>query len=147
MTEHEPPTENDKIEFEVEELVDVRYVNGEAEYLIKWKNHSPDMNTWEPESNLHCPLLLRKFLAQRTAPQTTVVDVPESNECYGFNRGLAPDFINMVTKKDDELYFLIKWYRHISCTYLFLQEGEANMRCCSSCASEHAVSSASYQVL
>ncbi|CAL8069692.1 unnamed protein product [Calicophoron daubneyi] len=127
MTEHEPPTENDKIEFEVEELVDVRYVNGEAEYLIKWKNHSPDMNTWEPESNLHCPLLLRKFLAQRTAPQTTVVDVPESNECYGFNRGLAPDFINMVTKKDDELYFLIKWKGRQICDVV--PAAQANTRC------------------
>ncbi|KAF8569813.1 hypothetical protein P879_01292 [Paragonimus westermani] len=129
---------DDESEFEVEELVDVRYDNGEPQYLIKWKGHPPEMNSWEPHFNLNCPLLLMKFHAERNRPRITVVDIvicvclmtllqPESTEPYGFDRGLPPDFINMVTKKDGELYFLIKWKGTQICDVV--PAAQANIRC------------------
>ena len=66
---------------------------------------------------------------------------PGGNEPYGFDRGLAPDFISMVTMKDDELYFLIKWYLNIhlytypyqfrkgSQKYDVVPAAQANIRC------------------
>ncbi|TPP59952.1 Chromobox protein 1 (Heterochromatin protein 1 beta) [Fasciola gigantica] len=118
---------SDSNEFEVEELVDVRHVNGKPEYFIKWKGHPPEMNTWEPYSNLNCPSLLKKFLAQRSFSRQVTVEVPENDEPYGFDRGLAPDFISMVTKKDDELYFLIKWKGRQECDVV--PAAQANTRC------------------
>nr|CAH8847878.1 unnamed protein product [Trichobilharzia regenti] len=52
---------------------------------------------------------------------------PKGTEPYGFDRGLAPDFISMVTKKDDELYFLIKWKG--SQVRDVVPAAQANIRC------------------
>lgn len=35
-------------------------------YLIRWKGYSPNSDTWEPENNLSCPEILRKFLNERS---------------------------------------------------------------------------------
>lgn len=44
------------------------------EYLIKWKDYPESANTWEPEQNLDCSALLRKFeqsfQQKRTAQET-----------------------------------------------------------------------------
>lgn len=38
-------------DYEVEQILNHREVNGKMEYLIKWKGY--DEETWEPEQNLH----------------------------------------------------------------------------------------------
>ncbi|KAG5446598.1 Chromobox protein 3 [Clonorchis sinensis] len=130
MTPMESADEFDEeSEYEVEELLDVRYRNGEPEYLIKWKGHPSyrEMNSWEPEYNLNCPQLLSKFNSKQNRQKTTIVDIPETNEPYGFDRGLAPDCISMVTQKDGELYFLIKWKG--SPVFDVVPAAQANTRC------------------
>ncbi|CAH8538954.1 unnamed protein product [Schistosoma bovis] len=126
-TRHWKNSAGDEVEFEVEDILDMRTINGEPEYLIKWKGHSPSKNTWEPQSNLNCPVLLRRFLDKHAAIEPTVATIPEGSEPYGFDRGLAPDFINMVTKKDNELYFLIKWKG--SQVRDVVPAAQANIRC------------------
>ncbi|VDP85430.1 unnamed protein product [Echinostoma caproni] len=118
---------NVEIEYEVEEIIDVRQTDGKLEFLIKWKGHSSEMNTWEPRSNLKCPIILRKFLAERGLLKETIVDVPDDIEPYGFDRGLAPECIVMVTKKDDELYFLLKWKGRSE--FDVVPAAQANIRC------------------
>ncbi|CAH8511521.1 unnamed protein product [Heterobilharzia americana] len=122
----EDPSE-EQIEFEVEDILDMRTINGEPEYLIKWKGHSPSKSTWEPQSNLNCPILLRRFLDKHSFIEPTIATIPDDTEPYGFDRGLAPDFINMVTKKNDELYFLIKWKG--SQVRDVVPAAQANIRC------------------
>ncbi|UKK01678.2 hypothetical protein MACK_001031 [Theileria orientalis] len=39
-------------EFEVEDILDFKYVKGKPRYLIKWKGYPPEDNTWEPEENM-----------------------------------------------------------------------------------------------
>jgi hypothetical protein len=48
-------------EFIVEEILDKRKRKGIIEYLIKWEGYGEESNTWEVESNLNCPALLKKF--------------------------------------------------------------------------------------
>ncbi len=50
-----------KREYEVEKIINSKIVKGVTYYLIKWKNFSKRYNTWEPENNLYCPLILKEF--------------------------------------------------------------------------------------
>ncbi|EGZ09546.1 hypothetical protein PHYSODRAFT_338321 [Phytophthora sojae] len=52
-------------EFEVEKIIEMKFVRGEPKYHVTWKGY--DEASWEPESNLHCPELLNKFLSHVTA--------------------------------------------------------------------------------
>lgn len=49
--------------FEVDEIVNHRFRKGKIQYLIRWKNYTPDDDTWEPKENLECP---EKILAYNT---------------------------------------------------------------------------------
>jgi hypothetical protein len=54
-------------EYEVETILDCQKIRGKNKYLIKWKGYPPSENTWEPESNLNCPELLKAFHRQNPA--------------------------------------------------------------------------------
>ena len=57
------------LEFEVERILDSRLVKRGSkhitQYYIKWLGYDHNYYSWEPEANLHCPDLLRKFLHER----------------------------------------------------------------------------------
>ena len=48
-------------DYEVEEIIDDREVDGKKQYFIKWKNYSTSNNTWEPEENLNCADIIKKY--------------------------------------------------------------------------------------
>ena len=66
-------TENDKIiakkvqkrslkkVYNMEEILEKRINNEKAEYLISWEGYGPEENSWEPESNIYCPVMLKEF--------------------------------------------------------------------------------------
>lgn len=41
-----------RIEYEVEEILDVRTSSGWAKYLVKWTGYDRSVSTWEPVENL-----------------------------------------------------------------------------------------------
>lgn len=45
--------------YEVEKLLDHKE---ERLFLVRWKGYGPEDDTWEAESNLHCPKMLRAYL-------------------------------------------------------------------------------------
>ncbi|XP_015119463.1 heterochromatin protein 1 [Diachasma alloeum] len=58
-------TKEDNAEYEVERIIDVYFKkNGKREFLIRWKGFKPSEDSWEPEDNLNCPDLIKKFMAK-----------------------------------------------------------------------------------
>lgn len=49
------------IEYEVEQILGHRGELRSFEYLIRWKGYATEYDTWEPESTLCCPDLLREY--------------------------------------------------------------------------------------
>ncbi|XP_069483936.1 histone-lysine N-methyltransferase SUV39H2 isoform X2 [Ambystoma mexicanum] len=47
--------------YEVEYLCDQMVIEGLDYYFVKWKGWPKSTNTWEPRSNLKCPLMLKRF--------------------------------------------------------------------------------------
>jgi hypothetical protein len=53
----------DDDEYVVERVLARRVRRGRVEFLLKWRGYDDSWNTWEPEANLACPLLLAAFEA------------------------------------------------------------------------------------
>jgi Chromo (CHRromatin Organisation MOdifier) domain len=62
QTEIEPVNPN--AEYDVETILDCKYIRGKVKYLIKWIGYSHTENTWEPKGNLNCPEKLEAFHQQ-----------------------------------------------------------------------------------
>merc|ERR1712088_382049 len=49
--------------YEVGRITEVKFrKDGAREFLIRWKGHGPDVDSWEPEENLDCPEKIEKFM-------------------------------------------------------------------------------------
>ncbi|XP_077559638.1 chromobox protein homolog 1-like [Haemaphysalis longicornis] len=60
--EYQRPTPTaDPPKYVVERILDKRVRNGRAQYLLKWSGYPCSECTWEPEENLDCPDLMKKF--------------------------------------------------------------------------------------
>lgn len=49
-------------EYEVEQIVAHQKKKDGMHYRVRWKGFGESGDTWERESNLHCPLILKKYL-------------------------------------------------------------------------------------
>lgn len=55
--------DDENAEYEVERILEVRIKkNNKREFFIHWKGWSNKFDSWEPESNLNCPELIKKFM-------------------------------------------------------------------------------------
>lgn len=55
-------TDDDEIEYVVEQILDRKMKKGKYMYLVKWEGYNNDHNTWEPEKNLtNCKKILKQF--------------------------------------------------------------------------------------
>ena len=52
---------NDEFEYEVNDILDSRVVDGELQYFIDWKGYPAEDRSWESAKDIHAPRLLRKF--------------------------------------------------------------------------------------
>lgn len=54
---------------QVEKIIDEKYRKGNRYLLIRWKGYGMESDTWEPESTLSCPDLIKKFEASKSAAE------------------------------------------------------------------------------
>ena len=47
--------------YEMKEILQKRTLKGKVEYFISWENYGPEQNSWEPEANIFCPVMLKEF--------------------------------------------------------------------------------------
>lgn len=47
--------------YEVDAIIDHKGVKNHRQYLVRWKNFGPNDDSWERESNLNCPAILKKY--------------------------------------------------------------------------------------
>ncbi|CAG4947689.1 unnamed protein product [Parnassius apollo] len=78
-------------EYEVERILEVHHKkSGKREFLIHWKGWSSKFDSWEPESNLNCPELIKKFMDK--------VDAARSSDSRSLR--VAPETTNRFTLQD-----------------------------------------------
>lgn len=64
--------DSEEAEYEVERIVDMNQKkNGKREFLVHWKGFSSRDDTWEPEDNLNCKDLIKKYLEQLKGSKPT----------------------------------------------------------------------------
>ncbi|CAG9561238.1 unnamed protein product [Danaus chrysippus] len=82
---------DEEAEYEVERILEVHHKkNGSREFLIHWKGWSSKFDSWEPEANLNCPELIKRFMEKVESAKTT-----ESR-----NLRVAPETTNRFTLQD-----------------------------------------------
>ena len=68
--------DNQKIEYEVEAILNQYKVDGQLRYLIKWRGYPHSDNIWESEDNLNCPTILSDF-CQKNPQSKNLSNEPE----------------------------------------------------------------------
>jgi len=63
MEEERRKREEEEGHYEVGRITEVKFrKDGTREFLIRWKGHGPEVDSWEPEENLDCPEKIEKFM-------------------------------------------------------------------------------------
>ncbi|XP_075979187.1 chromobox protein homolog 3-like [Anticarsia gemmatalis] len=84
-------TADENAEYEVDRILEVRVKkNGKREFFIHWKGWSSKFDSWEPESNLSCPELIKKFMDK----------VSKARSVDARNLRVAPVTTNRYTLQD-----------------------------------------------
>ena len=104
---------SDDEEFIVEKICDHQIRKNKTFYLIKWKGYDSKENTWEPEENLNCEVLLNEYKAehiffqnsQKKSKNSKKYEKKPISEIVGFKEGsTTQDMLYIVRFENDEGY-------------------------------------------
>lgn len=121
--EMEDRNEESGEELEVEKILERRVLNGVVQYYLKWKGFGDDENTWEPETNLHCDILLEEFEKEKNDEEKKLhivnrTDKDEKNQNKKHDNNLI-----MVNNDKDKTKLHNNDYNHnsqsASCSYSY----------------------------
>lgn len=106
-------------DLEVEKILGIRERNGITEYYLKWTGFDDTHNSWEPESNLDCDKLIKKFKKknEKNERREKRKNKRKNKKCTKQSLQLKPNSDNdkvleeiiCVTESDDQLKYLVKW--------------------------------------
>lgn len=57
-------SEEEYVEYEVEDIIRHKYAKSSFLFLIRWKNYDETFDTWESEENLSCPKVLARYMKE-----------------------------------------------------------------------------------
>ncbi|XP_065349227.1 chromo domain-containing protein cec-1-like isoform X2 [Cloeon dipterum] len=119
VTKHREREESDseEAEYEVESIIDEKFVRGKRQFKVRWLNYGPKHDCWVPEEDMSAKKLILEFEQKKAAEEENEDedDDYEVEECIDV-RG---------TKGNRE--FLIKWKNYSSRSNTW--EPEENLDC------------------
>ncbi|KAL5288873.1 HP1A.2 family protein [Megaselia abdita] len=90
-------------DYEVEKVVDIRELNGEIGYFVKWKGWPEETNSWVAAKDMMCGELIDEF--EKTGKSQL------SRKYNPFQRGFqAERIIRAVLDDKNQIFFEIKFY-------------------------------------
>lgn len=96
--ESEAEEEESEAEYEVEKIVEMNQKkNGKRDFLVHWKGFSSREDTWEPEDNLNCKDLIKKYLEQTKVAKTASPKVSKA----ATKRASAPKDGRRASRRND----------------------------------------------
>ncbi|KAL1517509.1 hypothetical protein ABEB36_001265 [Hypothenemus hampei] len=63
------PEDDDDTEYEVQEILNEKFIKGVKHYLIRWKGYTEESDTWEPENTLDCQDLIKDYQQKKKRKQ------------------------------------------------------------------------------
>ncbi|KAF4529012.1 hypothetical protein B566_EDAN017124 [Ephemera danica] len=132
-----PADEEEEEEYEVEAVVDSRYMRGKRQFKVRWRGHGPEEDSWCGEADLHCPLLIQEYTDSvedsagesssgnkkgRKRKSASKDDEDDEDEEKEYERVLEVKF-----KKNGKREFLIRWKGFSSTSDTW--EPEENLNC------------------
>ncbi|XP_040452106.1 histone-lysine N-methyltransferase SUV39H2 isoform X3 [Falco naumanni] len=94
--------------YEVEYLCDYKVEEGTEYYLVKWKGWPESSNTWEPQKNLKCPVLLQNFLSDKNEYLSRVRE-GKGLKVRNHGKVLKPAVAEYIVKKAKQRIALQRW--------------------------------------
>ncbi|PKK29112.1 histone-lysine N-methyltransferase SUV39H2 [Columba livia] len=99
--------------YEVEYLCDYKVEEGTEYYLVKWKGWPESSNTWEPQKNLKCPLLLQNFLSDKNEYLSRVRE-GKALKVRNHVKALKPAVADYIVKKAKQRIALQRWKEELN---------------------------------
>jgi len=99
-TQPPPPSVivDNEAEYEVEEILDSKFIRKRLFYLVKWKGYPISENSWEPVSHLtHSKDLIAKFRSQYPNKPSAPLPTPESDQLRRSQRTRKVNFVGTFT--------------------------------------------------
>src|SRR5213075_445517 len=89
---------DNEVEYEVEQILDSKFIRKRLFYLVKWKGYPISENSWEPVSHLtHSKDLIAKFRSQHPNKPSAPLPTPESDQLRRSQRSRKVNFVGTFT--------------------------------------------------
>ncbi|XP_062546223.1 ABC transporter F family member 4-like [Armigeres subalbatus] len=103
----EDEEEDDEEEYEVQEIVDHRKERGgKMVYRIRWKNFGAKDDTWEPESTLSCPDIIKRYKAKIAKEEKKKEEEEDDDEEEEYE---VQEIIDHRKERGGKMVYRIRW--------------------------------------